>query len=63
MKYWLGDKPKYDVEMLFVFNENWKEKNEAMYVVNKIVVNNPKMYSFYEKNHGNAELIKGFNNG
>lgn len=63
VNYWFGDKPKYDVEMFFVENENWKEKNESMYVVNKIIVNKPSMYSFYEKNYSHIELVKGFNNG
>lgn len=58
--YWFGNKPKYDVEVIFVFNENWRDKNESMYIINKIIVNKANMYDFYEKNYSHVELIKGF---
>lgn len=55
ISYYIGDKPKYDVEMYMGLKDD-----KYPYVVTKIVVNNPKMYDFYEKNYSDVELIKGF---
>lgn len=59
MIYYNGRKPRYDVEQYFVLNEN-KSEDQPMYVINKIVVNNPKMYEFYYRICKDVELIKGF---
>lgn len=59
VNYWFGNKPRYDVEQYFIENPN-KGVGQSMYIVNKIVVNNPRMYEFYEKNYSHVELVKGF---
>lgn len=60
--YYIGRKPRYDVEQYFVEN---KPGNEPLYICNKIVVNNPKIYEFYERICAGQiiELVKGFVNG